>query len=95
MQELPDSDAVLMQFNHLMKELSDGHSRRNNFRPWEIDILMDIESCDFGAASKQDVLRGYQNAVRRQMEKGVRLPLKLSEYMELIRIKRTRPNAHI
>ena len=95
MPELPDSDAVLVQFNHLIKELLDGDIRRNSFRPWEIDILIDIESCDFGDVSKQNMLRRYQNAVRGQMEKGARLPLKLSEYMELLRIKRTQPKTRV
>jgi hypothetical protein len=92
MPELPDSDAVLAQFNRLMKELLDGNSRRNAFQPWEIDILLNIESCDLGTASRRVVLRRYQNAVQRQMEKGARLPLKLSEYLESLKTKGTERN---
>jgi hypothetical protein len=92
MPEFPDSEAVLAQFNRLMKELFDGNSRRNAFQPWEIDILLNIESCDLSTASKRDVLRRYQNAVQRQMEKGARLPLKLSEYLESLKTKRTKRN---
>ena len=77
------------------RNICDGDIRRNSFRPWEIDILIGIESCDFGDVSKQNMLRRYQNAVRRQMEKGARLPLRLSEYMELLRIKRTQPKTRV
>jgi hypothetical protein len=33
-------------------------------------------------------LRRYQKAVQRHMEKGARLPLKLSEYLEAVKAKR-------
>jgi hypothetical protein len=85
MPELPDSDAVLAQFNRLMKELLSENFGRNTFRPWEIDILLNIESCDVGPGSRGVVLRRYQKAVQRQMEKGARLPLKLSEYLESLK----------
>jgi hypothetical protein len=91
MPEPADSDAVLAQFNRLIKELLSGNFSRNTFRPWEIDILLNIEGCDLGTASKAVVLRRYQSAVQRQMEKGARLPLKLSEYLESLRTKRNPP----
>ena len=43
---LPDSDAILAQFNRLMQELISGTFRRNSFRPWEIELLLDLESCE-------------------------------------------------
>ena len=92
MPELPDSDTVLAQFDRLMKELLNGNSRRNSFQPWEIDILLNIEICDLATASKRDILRRYQNAVRRQMEQGARLPLKFSEYLESLKTKRAERN---
>ncbi|HTD42921.1 MAG TPA: hypothetical protein VK687_02020 [Bryobacteraceae bacterium] len=87
---LPDSDAVLAQFNRLIQELLRGNMHRNTFRPWEIELLLDIESCSMREASKRDMLRRYQKAVQRQMEKGARLPLKLSEYLEAVKTKRDR-----
>jgi|SRR6185369_5877978 len=86
---LPDSDAVLSQFNRLIQELLRGNMNRNTFRPWEIELLLDIEACNLRDSSKREILRRYQRAVQRQMEKGARLPLKLSEYLEANRIKRT------
>jgi hypothetical protein len=85
---LPDSDAVLAQFNRLIQELLRGNMHRNTFRPWEIELLLDIESCNLREASKRETLRRYQKAVQRQMDKGARLPLKLSEYLEAVKTKR-------
>src|SRR5271169_381964 len=88
---LPDSDAVLAQFNRLIQELLRGNMHRNTFRPWEIELLLDIESCNLREASKRETLKRYQKAVQRHMEKGARLPLKLSEYLEGVKTKRN-PN---
>ena len=38
MDSLPDSDAVLAQFNRLIQELLRGSLNRNTFRPWEIEL---------------------------------------------------------
>ncbi len=88
MDSLPDSDAVLAQFNRLIQELLRGNLNRNTFRPWEIDLLLDIEICQFHDSNKREILKRYQKAVQRQMEKGARLPFKLSEYLEGLRSKR-------
>lgn len=85
---LPDSDAVLAQFNRLIQELLRGGLNRNTFRPWEIELLLDIEACQFNDGNKREILKRYQRAVQRHMEKGARLPLKLSEYLESLRAKR-------
>ena len=85
---IPDSDAVLAQFNRLIQELLRGNMHRNTFRPWEIELLLDIESCNVREASKREILKRYQKAVQRQMEKGARLPFKLSEYLESVKNKR-------
>src|ERR1700728_4033571 len=87
-ESLPDSETVLAQFNRLMQELLRGNMHRNTFRPWEIELLLDIESCNLRESSKRETLRRYQKAVQRHMEKGSRLPLKLSEYLEAVKVKR-------
>jgi hypothetical protein len=84
----PESDAVLAQFNRLMQELLRGNMVRNTFRPWEIELLLDIEGCNLRDSSRREMLRRYQRAVQRQMEKGAKAPLKMSEYLESVRAKR-------
>ncbi len=85
---LPDSETVLAQFNRLVNELLKGTVNRNTFRPWEIDVLLDIEACNLRDSNKRETLRRYQKANQRHMEKGARLPLKLSEYLEAQRQRR-------
>lgn len=89
---LPDSEAVLAQFNRLVQELLRGNMHRNTFRPWEIELLLDIEGCNLKEVAKRETLKRYQKAVQRQMEKGARLPLKLSEYLDNLRAKRIAQN---
>ena len=88
---LPDSDAVLAQFNRLIQELLRGSMNRNTFRPWEVELLLDIEACNLRDSSRRETLRRYQRAVQRHMEKGARLPLKLSEYLEAVKAKKATP----
>ena len=83
-----DSDAVLARFNKLLQELLRGAITRNTFRPWEVDILLDIESCKLRESGRKEILRRYQKAVQRAMEKGAPAPLKLSEYLELQKARR-------
>src|SRR6202050_5975059 len=85
---LPDSDAVLAQFNRLIQELLRGNMRRNTFRPWEVELLLDIEGCNLRESAKRETLKRYQKAVQKHMEKGARLPLKLTEYLENVKTKR-------
>jgi hypothetical protein len=92
-ESLPDSDAVLAQFNRLIQELLRGSMNRNTFRPWEVELLLDIEACNLRDSSRRETLRRYQRAVQRQMEKGARLPLKLSEYLEAVKAKKAKPGA--
>ena len=87
-ESLPDSDTVLAQFNRLIQELLRGTMHRNTFRPWEIELLLDIETCNLRETNKRDFFRRYQKAVQRHMEKGARLPLKLSEYLDAVKAKR-------
>lgn len=77
-----DSEARLNRFNRLMQELIRGNMSRNTFQPWEIEILLDIETCQLRDGVKRETLRRYQKAVQRAMEKGVApTPFPLSEYL--------------
>lgn len=71
----------LRQFNKLIQELLRGRLNRNTFQPWEIEILLDIDSCDLGDTNRRELLKRYQKAANRYFEKGGRTLLKLSEYL--------------
>ncbi len=80
-----DSEIVLARFNRLIQELLRGSMNRNTFRPFEIEILLDIEACNLRDAGKRDMLRRYQKAVQRAMERGAQTPMKLSEYLATLK----------
>ena len=83
-----DSEALLMQFNRLIQELLRGAMNRNTFRPWEIELLLDIEACNLRDSNRREILRHYQKAVNRHLDRGETSLLKLSEYLERNRLKR-------
>ncbi len=85
-----ESEVLLGQFNRLMMELLRGTMTRNCFRPWEIEILLDIESCNLRDANRRETLRRYQKAVQREVERGGSSLLKLSDYLERNRSKRVK-----
>jgi hypothetical protein len=83
-----DSDTLLAQFNRLIGDLLRGHINRNTFRPWEIEILLDIEACDLRDSNRREIIRRYQRAVQRDIDRGATSLLKLSEYLERNRARR-------
>ena len=80
-----DTEAQLHQFNKLMTELLKGTLNRNTFRPWEMELLLEIEGCNLRDTNRREVLRRYQKAVKRNVDRGASSLLKLSEYLELQR----------
>lgn len=77
---MDDAGHVLLRFNRLMRDLENGTASRNSFRPWEVELLLDMQGCQLGADRKR-VLRRYQKAVHRSFEGGATRPLLLSEYL--------------
>jgi len=83
-------ESLLPQFNRLINELLRGTMSRNTFQPWEIALLLDIETCNLKDSNRREVLRRYQKAVQKQVERGTNSMLKLSEYLERNRARRLR-----
>ncbi|MCC6591110.1 MAG: hypothetical protein IT168_30775 [Bryobacterales bacterium] len=84
----PEVEYMLAQFNRLMAELLKGSVARNTFRPWEVELLLDIETCELDRRNKREILKRYQKAQKRHVERGAESLLKLSEYLERNRLKR-------
>jgi hypothetical protein len=80
--EPPGPEETLGQFNRLIREVLRGQMNRNTFRPWEVELLLDIESCNLRESSKEGVLRRYQKAVQRQLDRGATAPMMLSEFLK-------------
>jgi len=82
-----DGEQVLTRFNRLMREIEHGTVKRNCFHSWEIELLVDMDTCNLPSRRKRETLRRYQRAFRRRIEQGANTPLKLSEYLESRRLR--------
>ena len=76
-------ELMLNRFNRLMSEVLRGAIARNSFYPWEVEILLDFDTCQLDRRRRGDILRQYQKAVERQMQMGPGPPMKLSEFLEI------------
>jgi hypothetical protein len=83
-----DIEIVHAQFNRLMNELIKGAINRNTFQAWEIELMLDIQAADFGDTPQKEMLKRYQKAVQRSYDKGVKMPMKLSEYIDSLKSRR-------
>ena len=79
--ELVLLELMLNRFRRLMAEVQRGTFPRNDFQPWEVEILLDATGCQVEPRRRPDVLRQYQRAVEKQMETGPGPPMKLSEFL--------------
>ena len=76
-----DTDEILRRFNRLIRELLLGRASRETFQRWEVELLLDIHSCQIKESAREGVLRRYQQAVQRQVERGDTAPMRLSEFL--------------
>jgi hypothetical protein len=74
---------MLNRFRRLVRDLQGRTITRNDFEPWEVDILLDIESCQLERGRREETLQHYQRAVEQQLETGTGPPMKLSEFLKL------------
>jgi hypothetical protein len=87
--DVHDTEIVLAQFHRLINDLIKGNFNRNTYQPWEIQILLDIQGTSEGDAAQRDLLKRYQKAVQRAYEKGAKMPMLLSEYLDSLKTRRT------
>ena len=73
----------LNRFRRLIGELMRGETNRNCFAPWEIELLLDFDTCQLPSRRRLEILRQYQKAVEQQMESGPGPPIKLSHFLVL------------
>ncbi len=85
--------AKIAQFSSLIQEVIGGQPRRCVFLPWELAILLDIESCWVRQASRADLLRRYQRVAYQHAATGAPEFLKFSEFLQRVRRKRRLPKA--
>jgi hypothetical protein len=81
--DLSQLEIQLHRFTKLISEVIRRDVTRNSFLPWEVEILMDMENCSLDRRRRMDILKQYQRAVGKQMERGPGPPMKLSYFLEI------------
>jgi hypothetical protein len=82
-EDLEQLEIMFNRFNRLLVEIMRGAIARNSFLPWEMEILLDLETCQLERKRRNEILRQYQRAVAKQMETGPGPPMKLSEFLAI------------
>lgn len=80
-EDLSEAERMLNRFHRLLREVERGAILRNTFEPWELAILLDLDSCPFNPRRRRETLRRYIKAVDRQMTHGPGPPMLPSEYI--------------
>ena len=60
----------MAMFERLIQELEAGGTTLNTFGLWEIELLLDIESCILPTTRRGAVLKSYQKAAKHPKEEG-------------------------
>jgi len=89
--EYEQREIQLNRFRRLVGELIRGQTVRNSFAPWEIEILMDYDSCELPSRRRLEILRQYQRAVEKQLLSGPGPPMRLSHFLVLREQRRNAP----
>jgi hypothetical protein len=88
--DLIDRELMFSRFQRLITEVIRGSTTRNVFQTWEIEILLDIDTCEIHPNRRIAALRQYLTAVAHQLETEQGPPMKLSEFLQ--RRKTRRPS---
>ena len=80
--DLVERELMFNRFRRLITELMRGGTSRTVFQAWEVDLLVDIESCNLDRRRRTGTLRHYLRMVERQLEQGPGPPMRLSEFLQ-------------
>jgi hypothetical protein len=72
----------LAAFTELIQELIGGVIQRHVFSRPELELMLDLETCQIRKSTRADVLRRYLKAVQQQFAEGAATPLRLSLFVQ-------------
>jgi hypothetical protein len=72
----------LTSINQLVHDIIDGGTRRHTFTQWELELLLDLQTCRIRKSSRPEVLRRYLKAVQQHFAAGALDPLRLATFLE-------------
>ena len=82
MTETKSERSELTSLNQLVHEIIGGAVRRHTFTQWELELLLDLQTCRIRKSSRPEVLRRYLKAVQQHFADGALDPLRLSTFLE-------------
>lgn len=83
MADLRTDRAELTSINRLVHEIIGGSVRRHTFSQWELELLLDLQTCRIRKSARAELLRRYVRAVQQHFLDGAMAPLRLSAFLDV------------
>lgn len=83
----------LTSFSQMVQEMIGGAVGRHTFSEWELELLLDLQSCRIRKSARPNLLRHYLKAVHQGFAEGASSPLRLTSFVERHRRRRPPPAA--
>jgi hypothetical protein len=71
-----------MSINQLVQDIIGGTARRHTFSQWELELLLDLQTCGLRKTARAEMLRRYVRAVQQHFSNGALDPLRLSSFLD-------------
>jgi hypothetical protein len=72
----------MTSINRLVHEIIGGSMRRHTFSQWELELLLDLQTCRVRKSARSELLRRYVRAVQQHFLDGAVSPLRLATFLE-------------
>jgi len=72
----------MTSLSQLVHEIIGGAVRRHTFTQWELELLLDLQTCRVRKTSRPEVLKRYLRAVQQHFAQGAMDPLRLSAFLD-------------
>ena len=82
MAEMKSDRSELTSLNQFVHEIISGTVRRNTFTQWELELLLDLQTCRVRKSSRPDILKRYVRAVQHHHSQGAPDSLRLSQFLD-------------
>jgi hypothetical protein len=82
MAESKTEQSEMTALHQLVQDILGGSVRRNTFSQWELELLLDLQTCGIRKGSRSETLRRYVRAVQQHYAQGAMGPLRLSAFLD-------------
>jgi hypothetical protein len=72
----------LTSINQLIQDIIGGTAQRHTFTQWELELLLDLQTCGVRKSARPELLRRYVKAVQQQFAQGSLGPMRLSAFLD-------------